>query len=313
MKRWCGAARIGVLLGLLSWLAACSAPLGVGGWEWLGLATKPSATPAALLARRLIPPTPRPTAPPTATKTSTPLPTPEAVSEAPQPEPTLADPPTQAPPEFQICSPLYNILREDLPRLVSEGYHPPPRSRPDDRHHGVDFAYYHWKGSGPIASTGVQAVLAGRAAMALEGTFPYGDVVIVETLETQLPEELRAALGLPPGQSLYLLYAHLQEGSLGVRLGEAVSACQVIGAVGRSGNTDANHLHLETRIGPPGATFSGMSAFTETATDEEKRNYRLWRISGKYQHFDPLKLLLYGLEGVYLPPRLVTPTSDFER
>jgi murein DD-endopeptidase MepM/ murein hydrolase activator NlpD len=290
-----------VLISLL-WLVACVAPLGTGGGSGglLGRSARPTATAADLLARRLVPLSPTPT--PRATATRTPRPdlaaTQLAAAGAQEPVAIALDLPTASParPEFQICSPLYGILREDLPRLVSDGYAPPPRLRPDDRHHGVDFAYYHWKGGGPIAGTPVQSVLAGRVAMALEDTFPYGNVVIVEVARADLPEDLLLTLNFPEGQSLYLLYAHLQKESLQVQVNDAVSACQLLGAVGRTGNTQANHLHLETRFGPPGATFTGMSAFTDTASDDEKRNYRLWRISGKYQHFDPLRLLLFGFD-----------------
>jgi hypothetical protein len=53
-----------------------------------------------------------------------------------------------------------------------------------------------------------------------------------------------------------------------------------------------------------------MSAFTEEATDDEKRNYRLWRISGKYQHFDPMRLLLYGLDGALVTPEARLPQKE---
>jgi murein DD-endopeptidase MepM/ murein hydrolase activator NlpD len=294
------------LIALISllWLASCAVPLGASGGgagEWLSNSAQPSATAAGLLARRLVPSTPAPALQPTATRNATPdlESTPGAETASQGPAALFQDPPADPStplPELQICSPLQGILREDLPRLVSDGYSPPPRLRPDDRHHGVDFAYYHWKGGGPIAGTVVQSVLPGRVAMALEDTFPYGNVVIVEADLPNLPEDLLAALEIPEGQSLYLLYAHLKEESLQVQVNDRLAACQPMGKVGRTGNTEANHLHLETRMGPPGLTLTGMSAFTDTASDEEKRNYRLWRISGKYQHFDPMRLLLYGLD-----------------
>ena len=308
----------GIVLTSLLWLAACGSPLGIGGGgsgEGLSRFSRPTATLADLLARRAAPLSPTPTSRPTATRT----PKPElkaAQSAATGSQATAApviDTPTQlstSVPVFRVCSPLFDILREDLPRLVSDGYHPPPRLRPDDRHQGVDFAYYHWKGGGPIAGTGVQSVLAGRVAMAIEDSFPYGNVVIVETEFTDLPEGLREALNMPDGQSLYLLYAHLEKESLQVKLGDLVTACQLVGAVGRTGNTQAYHLHLETRLGLPGTTFTGMSAFTDTASDDEKRNYRTWRISGKYQHFDPMKLLLYGYENLLKQPVLTTPSHE---
>jgi len=45
-------------------------------------------------------------------------------------------------------------------------------------------------------------------------------------------------------QERFALYAHLQPGSLRVKLGDAVKAGQVLGLVGNSGNSDAPHLHF---------------------------------------------------------------------
>jgi murein DD-endopeptidase MepM/ murein hydrolase activator NlpD len=307
-------------VGLLVWLSACSPPLGVsGGGPSLALdpPDQSSPTPQELLARRAIPLTPTATLRATATVTLTPdLTATQLAALAMQPSVTVAtETPTEvptAPAGFSICAPLKDILREDLPRLISDGYHPPPRSRPDDRHEGVDIAYYHWKGLGPIAKTPITSVLAGKVAAALKDTFPYGNFVIVETPGEAIPEEIREALNISTGQSLYLLYAHMEEDSLQVSLGDSVSACQIVGAVGRTGNTQAYHLHLETRLGPPGASFDSMSNFTDSATDEEKRNYRLWRVSGKYVHFDPMELLLYGLETPTATPRQSLPLKENE-
>jgi len=139
-------------------------------------------------------------------------------------------------------------------------------------------------------------VLSGWIAAALDGTFPYGSFVIVETPADFIPPDLRTALKMDSDESLYSLYAHLQDQSLKVRLGQEVSSCQILGFVGRTGNTKAPHLHFETRIGPQGARFMGMSNFVDSATQEERKNYRIWRIGGLYNHFDPMNLLSYGLE-----------------
>jgi murein DD-endopeptidase MepM/ murein hydrolase activator NlpD len=42
----------------------------------------------------------------------------------------------------------------------------------------------------------------------------------------------------------FAFYGHLQPGSLGVKAGDNVSAGQVIGRIGNSGNSDAPHLHF---------------------------------------------------------------------
>lgn len=221
----------------------------------------------------------------------------QAAARTPQPtmSPTATLLPTVPSPTqviFELCSPLEGVRRVDLARIVSDPYNePPPYS--DARHEGVDFAFYNWKGFRQIAGVGIQAILPGTVAAALEGTYPYGGFVIVETPVEALPEDVQMIIGAEEGKSLYHLYAHMQEGSVSVELGETVSACQVVGKVGKTGNTLAAHLHLETRFGPPGGVFPAMSYYTEYATKEEKLNYRLWRTSWKYQHFDPLRLLGY--------------------
>ena len=91
-------------------------------------------------------------------------------------------------------------------------------------------------------------------------------------------------------QSIYILYAHLLE-TPDVHLGDAVASCQALARVGKSGNTEAPHLHLETRLGPAGATFPSMAGLLAEVSDEERANYKLWRTSGIFVHFDPMRLL----------------------
>jgi murein DD-endopeptidase MepM/ murein hydrolase activator NlpD len=49
-------------------------------------------------------------------------------------------------------------------------------------------------------------------------------------------------------------YAHLKRGSVAVKVGEAVTRGQVIGALGQSGNSAAPHLHFQVANA---ATFEG--------------------------------------------------------
>jgi murein DD-endopeptidase MepM/ murein hydrolase activator NlpD len=190
------------------------------------------------------------------------------------------------------CSPLVNYPLERLPKIVSDPYsHPPPGS--DARHEGVDFAFNHLAGiSIPIEGAGIQSVLAGRVAAALQNSFPYGNFVIIETHSQALSPGLVERLGIAPDQSIYVLYAHMQD-NLAVQLGQQVSACQRLGRVGKSGNTAVAHLHLETRLGPNGASFTEMAAFVGTITPLQRSNYKLWRTSGVFNHFDPMILLTY--------------------
>ena len=197
-------------------------------------------------------------------------------------------------PPLEMCSPIGGITLRDLPHIISVGYLPEPKcSYP--QHMGVDFCFYQWNDLGSIEGRSVQSVLSGWIAAALDGTFPYGSFVIVETPADRIPQSLRKTLKLDSDESLYALYAHLQDKSFKVHLGQEISACQILGSVGRTGNTYAPHLHFETRIGPPGARFIEMSNFTEFATDGERKNYRIW-VAGSYDPFDPMNLLTYGIE-----------------
>ena len=200
--------------------------------------------------------------------------------------------PTPLPEINQLCSPLEFVDLKDLPRVISDGYRPPPKGS-DERHQGIDFVYFHWKGQGLIEGTIVRSVLPGVVAISEKDSFPFGNVVVIETPRERLPEVLRQEFEIDEGYSLYVLYAHMQKESPLVALGEEVQSCEPIGTVGKTGNTQAAHLHFETRIGPAGLNLVGFSLYVDTATEQEKKNYRFWSVSGAYATFDPLRLLLF--------------------
>jgi len=193
--------------------------------------------------------------------------------------------------QFHICSPLSSDSLSELPKIISDPYHPPPLGH-DQRHQGVDFAFYRHKGYESILGIPVQSVLPGRIAAAIPNSFPFGNLVIVETHYELLPFQVIHKLGITNKESLYILYAHLQE-EPDFQIGDIISHCQKLGAVGKSGNAGAAHLHLETRIGPAGKTFSSMSFYHKSASTEARQNYKLWRTSGLFQHFDPMELLKF--------------------
>lgn len=141
----------------------------------------------------------------------------------------------------------------------------------------------------------IQAVLPGVVASALHDLYPYGNMVMVETTSAQLPPEVVLSLGFRPGESLYLLYAHL-DASPTVNLGDPVVACQLLGEVGMTGNTELPHLHLETRLGPAASVFESMRYYDTRASLEELAVYELWRTSGVFRHFDPMHLLSFPLD-----------------
>lgn len=90
-------------------------------------------------------------------------------------------------------------------------------------HHGIDYAF-------PMGTT-VQAPASGTIASAglNDG---YGNAVVIDT-----------------GDGYHVLLGHLE--SIGVRVGQAVSAGDPLGLSGSTGNSTGPHLHLEVD-GPNG-------------------------------------------------------------
>jgi murein DD-endopeptidase MepM/ murein hydrolase activator NlpD len=72
-----------------------------------------------------------------------------------------------------------------------------------------------------------------------EGSSARGDRAI--TLDNIVGNYLILDLG----HGRFALYAHLQKGSMNVRLGDTVKAGQVLALLGNSGNSDAPHLHFQ--------------------------------------------------------------------
>jgi murein DD-endopeptidase MepM/ murein hydrolase activator NlpD len=190
---------------------------------------------------------------------------------------------------FTICSPIESIKVRVLPEIISSPYDPPPPGH-DERHQGVDFAYFRRGGRASISGDGVQSVLPGRVAAVVLDRFPFGNMIIIETERSAFPEELAQDLGVQLGESLYLLYAHMTQAPR-FELDQPVHSCQVLGHVGMTGNSGGAHLHLETRIGPSGQRFESMAYYDLTATTAERVNYLLWATSGTFRHFDPMVLL----------------------
>ena len=227
------------------------------------------------------------------TPQSSPVPEKETPTPLPGDTPTPANPiPTAIlpPSRSQLCSPLADHTLEQLPEIISQPYAPPPPGR-DDRHHGLDFAYYNHAGRASIDGEGVQAIMAGRVAAAIHDRLPYGNMVIIETAYENLPLSLLDTVEIPKDYSIYHLYAHFAESPL-VELDQAIECGQLLGHVGKTGYiVPVAHLHLETRIGPPGENFESMVFFDTQATPEEQDAYLRWRISGEFQHFDPIAIL----------------------
>ncbi len=272
------------LLGVMVTLAACqdadTSSTGGGGADQPVPTFQPLAQQAATAAPSrkgsTLPPTPIPSKPAQPSRLVSPSPAVE--TDAP-------------PPPFSICSPLVDTPLEDLRLIVADPYRPPPPGS-ELRHHGVDFAYFHRFGRAAIEGAGIQSVLKGQVAAAIVDSFPYGNMLIIETPGAALPASLASQILIAPGESLYLLYAHMERPPA-LRLGDNVDTCEPLGSVGKSGNAGGAHLHLETRLGPSGTRFASMGYYKAWATEEQRANYLLWRTSGTYRHFDPMTVLTY--------------------
>ena len=60
------------------------------------------------------------------------------------------------------------------------------------------------------------------------------------------------------GDGAYAFYAHLQRGSLKAKLGDKVTAGQVLGLLGNTGNSTAPHLHFHVMDGPSPLNSNGL-------------------------------------------------------
>jgi hypothetical protein len=69
------------------------------------------------------------------------------------------------------------------------------------------------------------------------------------------------------GGGAYAFYAHMQRGSLRVKLGDRVKTGQTIGLLGDTGNSDAPHLHFHVMDGPSPLNANGLPfVFTHFAS-----------------------------------------------
>lgn len=76
------------------------------------------------------------------------------------------------------------------------------------------------------------------------------------------------------GSGRFALYAHLQPGSLKVKVGDKVSAGQVLALLGNSGNSDAPHLHFQlmdtnSPLGSEGIPYQLLSFTQLGVVDDE--------------------------------------------
>jgi murein DD-endopeptidase MepM/ murein hydrolase activator NlpD len=242
----------------------------------------------------------------TAQAAPTPTPT-DLPSITPSQQPSATFAATPSPTETQIpvsslCSPLADHSFRALKGYISQGFTPPQGTTDwDGGHHGLDIAYYQRNDEGGVGGhingTPIQSVFDGYvAAMGFAET--YGNYLIIETPSSQLPVDIAGLFNVGEGESIYLLYAHMQEFAPFV-LSEPIDCGQEIGRVGNTGDEYfivEPHLHFETRIGASGIRLLEMNYYDTQATEEGKAEYRRWRNSETFRLVDPMLLLDYGVE-----------------
>jgi hypothetical protein len=86
----------------------------------------------------------------------------------------------------------------------------------------------------------IVSVADGRVIEIKKYQMPYGNCVIIQH------------------DNCYSLYAHIIEGGIKVREGQAVNKGQIIGYCGSTGNSTSPHLHFEMTWTKPGGTFSAV-------------------------------------------------------
>jgi murein DD-endopeptidase MepM/ murein hydrolase activator NlpD len=221
-----------------------------------------------------------------------------ALTNTAQPSATATLTPSQTPiPETQICSPLRDHALVDLRKYISQPFIAPLGENKEMGHHGVDFAYYHRDGvGGPLEGNPILSALDGNMA-GLGYNAVYGNYLIIETPFERLPVGLATLLPIQPGESLYLLYAHMLD-LAPFEIREPLDCGQQIGQVGESGRQPdmiaEPHLHFETRVGASGVFIEPMAFYDTQVTEAEKQEYIKWRSSGEFVPFDPMLLLDFG-------------------
>ncbi len=229
----------------------------------------------------------------------------------PTPTPTTESPEAKTP----VCFPLAGINFADLSAAeININPFATPAVSLDDGHHGLDIAFWRFKDLSTMEGLPVLSLFDGKVASVITDRTPYGNMIMIETPLDQIPAKFLESGHIPTlaplavndgrltcpefsadeygsnGRSLYVLYAHLLNPPA-FHIGDSVTACQQIGAVGNTGESSQFHLHMEVRVGPSGASFPCMSHRNTGATVEEMRNYCVWRISGIFQMFDPMTVL----------------------
>lgn len=157
-------------------------------------------------------------------------------------------------------------LGDPLEGFYDSGYDYDP-TRPDvgGYHNGVDL------GNDKDTSDDLFAIAEGRVRVtdactvcgysdSANANFGAGNVVIIEYIYDVIPANIREALGLKRGDSVYVQYQHLASINESITVGQEVQPGDVVGQYGNTGLSKGVHLHLEVHIGTAGALGRGPNS-----------------------------------------------------
>ncbi len=115
-----------------------------------------------------------------------------------------------------------------------------------------------------------------QAIAATDGTV----MTVIDDLPEQVPGALPEKISLPEadgnsvvvdiGDGLYMVYAHMQPGSIEVKEGDTVERSDPIGLVGNTGNSSAPHLHFHIMDGPSALTSEGVPYVIDCVRDQRQ-------------------------------------------
>ncbi|HZJ12200.1 MAG TPA: M23 family metallopeptidase, partial [Methyloceanibacter sp.] len=148
----------------------------------------------------------------------------------------------------------------------------------------IDFVQLNGKdtlASGPPDQLSSYEFFGDEIYAAADGTVVAVEDGLPEQVPGKLPEgaTIQMAGGnhvvVDIGEGRFAFYAHMQPGSVKVKMGDKVKTGQVLGLLGNSGNTDTPHLHFHVMDAPSPLLTNGLpyvfTAFTGQGliTDEQ--------------------------------------------
>jgi murein DD-endopeptidase MepM/ murein hydrolase activator NlpD len=92
------------------------------------------------------------------------------------------------------------------------------------------------------------------------------------------------------GAGRFAFYAHMQPGSVRVKVGDKVETGQVLGLLGNTGNTDTPHLHFHVMDGPSPLVANGLPYVFTSFTGQGRITDEKPLFSGGVVPIDPKAL-----------------------